>query len=471
VSPELEGQTMRSLLQQQEAAVLTLLEQQTGNLVVTYPCADQLDDRERFPSQLFLRIFRLTAELPEGDLQDCESWLPAPLGPDTAWCRLTDTENWLNQWPEQPYKDALFKKDFLWLCRGAYALKERASFRFTEHDGLVPEAGHLFGPKSSRVHSANSLQTYGKCPQQFYLQHVLQLSLPEEEALEPGRWLHPLVRGQLLHTVFHRYHLELKQKKRKPDLVQDRALLHRLLQEELQKLEPTLPVVATPTRQLEMQELLETMNLFLGEEVLWAERYQPRYFEVNLGGKPEELPSELDDSAPQEIALPSGRTILLQGRIDRIDLVLGGDGRTYFIWDYKTGKMNEFLQAQAHARGQHLQPLLYLEMVEQRLQQVHGPKARVEGAGYFFPGQKGGQGDRLVWQAADLRKHKSLIDTLIDLQQAGVFLATDRKETCEHCPFRDACDVPEVNRQAVNKLKKPELPVLHALRSLRKAKE
>lgn len=470
ISPELQEQSIREIMQRQEAGVVELLGQLPGNVVFTYPCADQLDDRERFPSQLFLRIFRLTAELPEGDLQECESWLEAPLGPETSWCRLTETESWLNRWPSQPYIDALFKHDFLWLCRGAYAAKQRRSYRFTEHDGHVQEAGSEFDTKSmEHVYSAHSLQRYARCPQLFYLQDVLKVKTLDDRQPEAGRWLHPLMRGEILHAVFHQYHLQLLKQKRTPNKDKDRTVLNKLLQVELAKVESTLPPVTQHVRQAEVQELEDTLTIFLGEEAQWSEHYQPRYFEVTLGSKSEEIASDLDSESPINIKLPSGRSILMQGRVDRIDEITGSEGKEFFIWDYKTGKMREYMGSQARRAGQLLQPLLYLEMVEKRLREIIGADAKISGAGYFFPGQRGGQGDRLQWSASDLRQDSKVLDTMLDLLQAGIFLATDQPDTCKHCAFIDACDVPEVNRQASNKQKQHQNGELVQLRQFRKA--
>ncbi len=470
ISPELQEQSIREVMQRQEAGIIELLGQLPGNVVFTYPCADQLDDRERFPSQLFLRIFRLTAELPEGDLQECESWLEAPLGPETNWCRLTELESWLNRWPSQPYTDALFKNDFLWLCRGAYAGKQRRSYRFTEHDGHVQEAGSEFDTKSmEHVYSAHSLQRYARCPQLFFLQDVLKVKTLDDRQPEAGHWLHPLIRGEILHAVFHQYHLQLLKQKRTPNKEKDRTVLNKLLQAELAKVESELPPVTQHIRLVEVQELEETLNIFLGEEAQWTESYQPRHFEVTIGSRSEEIASDLDSPSPINVRLPSGRSILMQGRVDRIDEITGSDGKEFFIWDYKTGKMREYLGSQARRTGQLLQPLLYLEMVERRLREKIGADARVMGAGYFFPGQRGGQGDRLQWSAEDLRKDSNVLDTMLDLLQAGIFLATDQPDTCKHCSYFDACEVPEVNRQAGNKQKQIQNGELVQLRQFRKA--
>lgn len=472
LSPELERRMMREVLHQQEVAFITLLGQLQGKVVFTYSCADQIDDRERFPSQLFLRIFRLTAGLPEGDLHELESWLAAPLGPDSSQCRITRTEEWLDHWPARPFHDPLFKKDYPLLARGAYATGQRRSPLFTEHDGYVTGAGAEFDlQRSSHIFSAHALQLFARCPLQFYFQQVLKLEAFDVSQVPPGQWLSPLQRGNILHALFHQYHLLLLKEKRKPDRLHDGPLLRKMLDAELNKCDADLPVVASHVRDAEMRELHETLHIFLGEETLWADNYSPRYFETSIGMKEGEHTSKLDTPNSLVIRLPSGRSLHLQGRVDRIDehqSAEQGASPQFFIWDYKTGKMREYNESNRRS-GQLLQPYLYLEMVEKRLREVVNKDARVTGAGYFFPSQRGGQGDRLQWTAEQLREDAKVLDTLINLMQAGVFLATDQQDTCRTCSYRHACDVSSVNKQATNKLKYTQNAMLKPLWPLRRS--
>jgi RecB family exonuclease len=472
LSPELAQQSLRELLHQQDQATLVLLAEAQGHFVFMYPCADQLDDRERFPSQLFMRVFRLQAGLPEGDLHDLETWLEAPLGTQSPVCRLTTTEEWLDHWPDQPFKDALFKHDFPLLCRGAYAAAQRKNLKLTAHDGFVPDAGNLFD--SHYRYSAHSLQRLARCPLQFFYHEVLRLEAPEHLEEVTGRWLHPVIRGEVLHTIFHHYHLELVREQRLPDKLADMPRLLKLLNETLEKWKPRLPEVTSYVREAEINELKETLHIFLGEETQWAERHVPRYFETALGLPVDSpLASDLDTQTPMSFRLPSGRSVLLQGRVDRIDAIVAreteGGPPHFFVWDYKTGKMRSYQSQQARQSGQLLQPLLYLEMVEKRLRDVVHAEACVEGAGYFFPGQRGGQGDRLLWQAVELRQDVKVIDTLLDILQGGLFLPTDDGNICEQCDHQDACDLNDVNKQARSKLRFTQNAMLGPLRVLRRS--
>lgn len=473
ISPELERRMVREMLHQQETAFIAILGQLQGKVVFTYSCADQIDDREQFPSQLFLRIFRLTAQLPEGDLHELESWLAAPLGPESSLCRITRSEEWLDHWPADPYRDPLFKKDYSLLCRGAYAAKQRRSPLFSDHDGYVTAAGAEFDvQRSNHVFSAHALQLFARCPLQFFYEQVLRLSPLEEFQVPPGQWLHPMKRGTILHALFHQYHLLLLKEKRKPDTLKDGPLLRKMLDAEIARCEADLPVVATHVRDAELRELHETLHIFLGEETTWAENYSPRYFETGIGMKDGELASKLDTRSPITIRLPSGRSLHLQGRVDRIDerrSTEQGCAPQFFIWDYKTGKMTEYQNENNRRSGQLLQPYLYLEMIEKRLREVVSNDARVTGAGYFFPSQRGGQGDRLDWTAEQLRQDAKVLDVLIDLMQSGVFLATDQEDTCRTCSFREACHVGVVNDQAKFKLKHSQNAVLKPLWPLRRA--
>ncbi|MBL8824420.1 MAG: PD-(D/E)XK nuclease family protein [Planctomycetia bacterium] len=472
LSPELQQQTTRELLRQQDNRFIRSLQEYDGQVMFTYPSANQMEDRELFPSQLFLRIFRLQTGLPEGDLHELESWLPAPLGPDTSLCHLTPTESWLDHFPEQPFTNALFRSDFPMLWRGAHAAKKRKSYQFTEFDGYVPEAGGEFDPmRSKRSFSAHSLQRYHQCPLKFFFHDVLRLQAPEYTNIQPGQWLTALLRGEILHDVFHQYHVQLLQERRKPDRLKDAILLQQLLQKTLQRRAEVLPETSAHIRNQEISQLHESLHFFLLGEAQLADQYTPRYFETTIGMKHPPGLSELDTDEPVSLRLPSGKTIQIQGRIDRIDTVLlnASPSSEYYIWDYKSGRIAEFQGTALRKGGQMLQPLLYVEIAEKRLRQIIGNEATVTGAGYFFPGHHGGQGDRIQWPATELRKHTSLIDAELELMQAGIFLATDQQETCRLCEFKTTCAVGEVNDQAHRKQGHQQNPILTPLRVLRKS--
>lgn len=473
LSPELQNQTTRELLHQQDASFIQSLRHFTGDVMFTYPCADQLDDRELFPCQFFLRIFRLQAELPEGDLHELESWLPAPLGPDSSVCHLTSTESWLDRFPEQPFTDALFRHDFPMLWRGAHAAGKRKSFQFTEFDGYVPEVGNEFDPQhANRVFSAHSLQRYLQCPLKFYFHDVLRLHVPEYPEIQAGQWLTPLLRGEILHEVFHQYHLKLLQESRKPNRQTDVTLLQQLLQSVLQEWKDNLPETSAHLRNMEIEQLHESLQFFLMGEVQLAEMYSPRYFETTFGMRYSSASSELDTEEPVILKLPSGKSISIQGRVDRIDAVImegTQHSNEYYVWDYKSGRIADFQGSAVRKSGHLIQPLLYVEMVEKSLRKNVDPTATVSGAGYFFPGHHGGQGDRIQWDAGELRKQANMIDTVLELMQAGVFLATDQQETCRLCNFQSSCAVGEVNKQAHQKQGYHQNQILTTLRVLRKS--
>jgi ATP-dependent helicase/nuclease subunit B len=489
LSPELARTTRPELVEQHERRFQHLLDSLTGQVILTYPCADQVEDCEVFPSQHLIKIFQLLAQQPEGDLTDFERWLPPPLGPLSVETKLHIQDSWVRTWPIKGLYDPTLKQRFPNLPRGAFAAKERRQVVFTKYDGHVPKAGELFEvapsspallPQGERrglggrgscravngdndcmdaaqqelrppqtqgpVFSAQALQRLARCPLQFFYGHVLGLTEPGR--VEVGEWLNPLLRGVVLHNVFRDYHEFLQRYKRKANPTKDAFIIRQTLDRELQKQADHLPVVPEHVRQLEVNELQEVLMMFVSEEAKLADEYEPVYFEASLGLASDPTHrTALDSEQPIALRLPSGRTLYVHGRIDRVDRVKSEAAPHYFVWDYKTGGIGNFMGEEARRSGQVLQPLLYLEMLEQRLRSLVDPEAKVTGVGYFFPGGRG-QGDRLYWTAEQLREHARALDLLVDVLQAGTFLATERRDICAMCGYQAACEVSQVNDQA-----------------------
>jgi hypothetical protein len=483
LSPELAGQTRKFLLNRQEEDFDQMLHRLTGEIVFTYPCAEQVEGSELFPNHKLLQVFRRQSNQPQSDLHAFEKSLPPPIGPESPLVHLTTEEQWLSSQRDEigpgdkgtkqgeGILDAL--GPFPNLVRGAKAIQQREQFLFTPFDGWVPAIGaEIAANLAAHPFSVHALQTLATCPLQFYYRSVLQLTPQSERPTNPDEWLTPLLRGQILHQVFHDYHVHLQRENRRPIVPDDEALLDAILETNLQRHAHLLPAVSEPIKKIEKAHLNETLQIFLKEEAILAPTHRPEFLEVALGFAKEGQPAsaiETDQSIP--LRLPSGRTIYLRGRVDRIDrLITTPDSplttHSYFVWDYKTGGTDDYVDEGQLRSGRLLQPLLYLMMVEQRLRETIDPQAVVEGVGFFFPGTRG-LGDRLQWTREELRQHLKVLDRILDVVEKGTFLATDDRDVCERCDYRHACDLRRVHGESRFKLGFKANESLDSLRVLR----
>ncbi|MHB2149817.1 PD-(D/E)XK nuclease family protein [Calditrichota bacterium LG25] len=211
--------------------------------------------------------------------------------------------------------------------------------------------------------SVSRLETYARCPMQFFLRYVLKIEAPARMEEE----LTPLERGQLLHTILFRFFSELKEigQQDQPWRFADRLLAIAL--EEF---------AALPYSGLfwEMEKLRFSGNerlkgilpafLEKEEERAASMPFLPQNFELSFGYSGD-FPAD-PQSIKEAVLLKSGdQTLRLQGRIDRVDLDEHGHAA---IIDYKTGSVGSGLINEIY-EGRLLQIPLYLAALPQILPQ------------------------------------------------------------------------------------------------------
>ncbi len=179
-----------------------LLARLRGKVTLSYCCRSLEDDRDLFPSPMVLAAFRILSGNPEGDQDDLTRWLPDPasFAPDSLDRCLDLTESWVwwmcaGQEIEDP--QAVIARSFPHLGRGFVAREARASDRFTEYDGHVPEAGLDLDPArpGGPVLSASALEKMGSCPLEYFFRYGLGIRPPDEIRVDPRIWLEPAERG------------------------------------------------------------------------------------------------------------------------------------------------------------------------------------------------------------------------------------------------------------------------------------
>lgn len=202
------------------------------------------------------------------------------------------------------------------------------------HD-LQVELAKRFAPKN--VWSASRLETYGSCPQMFYVKTVLDL----EETAAPSLGLDSAQVGSILHKILE----EVYKTSADPSDV-DSVLKH--LPEVAQSIFATAPQ-DFGFRPSELWELEQAQFLVMLEDTVTAlvkasEGWRPIAYEKAFGIK---------DNPPLEIEL-DGEKVRLRGVIDRIDQDADGNLR---VVDYKTGSMH--LSKEDLIQGRRLQLPLY----------------------------------------------------------------------------------------------------------------
>ncbi len=263
----------------------------------------------------------------------------------------------------------------------------------TESQGLVvPRPIPLAAPVTSI--SVTAFKAYLECPYRFYLRHVLKLeSVPHEsEEMDPRAF------GNLVHDTLKAFGHDGPLESTSPDEIAEflRAAVEELSERQYGRFR--LPSVSVQIEQARRR--LEAFALWQAERT--REGWTIAFVEASAGSEP--VPLETGD----------GRTILLRGRIDRIDR--HADRDEWALLDYKTGDAAKDPDKAHRKQGEwvDLQLPLYRHLAA---------KLGVEGnitLGYVtLPGDTGEVKHRMAaWSADDLidadRKAKQIARDILD---------------------------------------------------------
>jgi hypothetical protein len=460
-----------------------------GAVTLSYSCRSLTEDRELFPSPVLLAAYRILSGNREGDPNDLVKWTPRPasFAPASPAHSIDATEWWLSQTlrgegpVEQPEPDSLLRAHFPHLARGLEAETARASDRFTEYDGYVPEAGPDLDPTrpGGLILSATALEKLGACPLEYFFQYVLGVSPPEEYRIAPGVWLEPRQKGDLLHQAFREFMGRLCGQGRLPAYPRDWGLLREILEAGIDAWRGAYPPPDPDTFEREARDLRQAARIFLQEEEILCRGSQPLYLEAALGLAPDSAgtDSPLDTPWPVAIELARGECVRARGRIDRVDRVADMGGQCYAVWDYKTGSGWKYLRRKKRKwiaeggepfdQGRVIQNVLYRELVEARLREAVSPDARVVRFGYFFPSLRE-HGERVAWTAGELDAGREVLSHLCAMLAGGCFPFTDDKGDVEYSDYRAAFgDIEQAVERAKRKLENMKNVALEPIRALR----
>lgn len=223
--------------------------------------------------------------------------------------------------------------------------------------------------------SVSSLQRLAACPFQFFAADLLGLRERRRFVVEPRTV------GALLHGALRRLHEHLGEQGATIahlSAPERAALAAALLQEEVASSPETYePLQATGRGRYQLSRLRERLATTLWVLAEHARRgsFRPAAAEVSFG-----RPDAGDTLPGPAISLPGGRTLVLRGRVDRVEVAATADGRRYFrVLDYKSSRRTPSLKEVCH--GTELQLGVYCLALAEGGEPLLGPAAP---AGMFY---------------------------------------------------------------------------------------
>ncbi len=424
-------------------------------LVLMTSRLDESSDRERIPSEFFLRAAAAARGAPaavrdlvEGGIPGLRSVgldNPAPAG---DLIPVDDAEIRLRLLTARPGSSrsvlAALEKEEPDLLRGPIAY-DRARWlpRLTPFDGkltspdLVRAVAAKVGPAAGQV-SASRLEAYAKCPYLFYLRRVIGLEGWEEE--EAPERMNPLDRGQAVHEILERFLGDFAGEKFASTPVD---ILRQCLDQQSSAVLDMARPIGMPDLlwEIEKEKLVSVLRNWLEfEKGRAAMGYLPVCFERSFGRfHPED--------EGQGIRLQAGSHLFVfRGRIDRVDL--SRDRLHARVIDYKTGILPKTMGGEARLLlmgGEKIQVALYrgaLALLE-GFSQVEG----VEGEYLHLQPRDGrivscAYSDELLEKAYDLLP--ALLEIIGDGLESGRFFARTKGTVypdghCTYCDFLPVC--------------------------------
>lgn len=337
------------------------------------------------------------------------------------------------------------------LGAGHLAQQARDGSRFTRFDGNLAGCATL-GPaaREARPLSATALETWAKCPHQYFMARLLGV-----EPLDPPELrlrIDPLSRGSLIHEVLERF-VEERTGFTSSGYgwsADDRERLHRIADEAFERAR-TRGLTGEPIYWRRDQALIRRdLDAFFDTD-------HHRRIDGRLRPVDTELPFGLRDAKRVEIALPNHRTIELRGSIDLVDEDETGG---LVVIDYKTGRKYKKLTADdPHHGGTRLQLVLYAVAARSILGR---PDAPVRSTYWFL---RSTNGDPQVGYDVTPEVERAVLGAvarIVEGIERGVFPQHPIESTrtryvdCHYCD-PDGLGVGEARRRFLRKAGAPEL--------------
>lgn len=383
------------------------------------------ENRVVHPAHVFLQAYRLISGKPDADFKDVAK-IP-------SYFVAKELFNEKDYWAQKIIAEETVTlqdnvlSQFHNLQLGMKAYRARNEVTFTEFDGKIEIDQDIFDPRINQEQSitAGRLEKLAKCPYSYFLSEVLGVQPIEDTMFNPNKWLDAATRGSLLHSIFESFYKTLQERNEKPFYSKHQGTLLKIAKEHIELQRKIIQPPNERVYELEMVDIEECCKIFLKEEEQHVDTYKPLHFEYTFG---------VQEIEAAEITLPSGQSVKVAGKIDRVDETSSGK---WHIVDYKTGSSYGYSKHGLFNGGRQLQHFIYALAIEQHLKLETG---FVEESAYYFPRVKGLAQRFVRKQDEQVRSQGlTLLENLIQLISQGVFPMTDDESDCKFCEFQSVC--------------------------------
>ena len=236
--------------------------------------------------------------------------------------------------------------------------------RYAAEQGIELAGCPAFEPgiiETDRIFSVTELETYLECPVRYFLGRIIGLDVEEST---PGE-VSPADRGRMVHDILARFYRQRLERSgrasfRRDELPAARDLMRATVESVFAGAQGGFPGIHPAVHVAEKAFIARWMEAFLDAEVDYFEEsgFDPIAFEAAFG-KPSGGRESAGEAAPPLEIGEGDNTILVGGRIDRIDRSTRGKQDVLRVIDYKTGAVETRISDLTD--GHTLQAPLYLK--------------------------------------------------------------------------------------------------------------
>lgn len=260
-------------------------------------------------------------------------------------------------------------------------------------------------------YSATTLESLFNCAIGFYYKHVRYVPAEIVDDFLAEKWLSPLEKGNLYHTVFEKYCKTLLiGKKEVPEF--NEAVFKEIFEGEINALVEAVPYISEHV-------FISEGDKYKAETENYLKNLHKELAET--GWRVEDCEYVFDDL---KYKVTDDLEITLNGKIDRIDSCINDKGeKIYRVIDYKTGKFDNVLNKVK--KGTEVQHIVYALAMKKENKEV-------DCALYVSPADN--REEECKVEDFSSEQKQKLIDVLVN-QKYGRYENT----SCEYCDYKDVC--------------------------------
>ena len=404
-------------------ALAAALARMRGRVTLSFSAWDPVEARAIAPSSVMLQAFRMARGRPAATFEDLADALGDAASPVPRTAAIDEADLWFDALDRDGILldgTAAVRDAFPSLAAGSDALAALAGEDATAHHGLVRPRPEL-DPRDNEdvILSASGLEDLGTCGLRYFYKYALRVRPHDDPELDPDRWLDPLHRGSLLHSVYERTLREARERGIEAGDPAFEAHALAVLDEEAGRFRHILPPPGEAVMARELVALREDVRSFVDMVEGLDDRWEALELKFGLGDRPAAV-----------VPLRGGR-VRIRGAIDRVDREPDGG---MVVVDYKTGGTGRHERSKKglfHG-GRRLQNVVYTAVAEATME------GRVERMEYHFP-TRGGQNEVIGYTRDETRRGLGLLDRLLGMAAAGRFLPTPDGDDCKFCDYQPVC--------------------------------